>query len=133
SRKNLGGPSSPTTPVLSFDSAVGQPSPGSLKLAVTYSDYKQYVDPTINLSSVDLTGKVIHAWVFLDSGDSSGGVQLHAGSGPTYTFAAGAWTTLDVGIWTELTLDLTAAAAVVSGFAPGDIRQIGVQFDTGDG
>jgi len=133
SRKNLGGPNAPTTPVLAWDGAAGSPTPGSLGLTVTFSDFKQYVDPAVNLSSVDLTGKVLHAWVKLDSGFFTGGVQLHAGAGPSYVFASGAYTTFAaLDTWVELTLDLTEAQATVSGFVANDIRQIGVQFDTGD-
>ena len=118
-RKNLGGPNSPTTPALTWDAAVGSPSPGSLGLAVTFSDFKQYVDAALNLSSVDLTGKVLHAWVKLDSGLFTGGVQLHAGAGPSYVFASGEYTifaALDT--WIELTLDLAEAQTAVSGFSP---------------
>jgi len=133
SRKNLGGPNSPTTPVLAWDAAAGSPAPGSLGLTVTFSDFKQYVDPAVNLSSVDLTGKVLHAWVKLDSGFFTGGVQLHAGAGPSYVFASGAYTTFAaLDTWIELTLDLAEAQTAVSGFVANDIRQIGVQFDTGD-
>src|SRR5262249_15482811 len=133
SRRNLGGPNSPTTPTLTWDGTTGMPSSGSLKLTVTFSDFKQYVDPVVNLSSLDLTGKVLHAYVKLDSGWFVGGVQLHAGSGPNYIYASSAYTMFaDLNIWTELTLDLTMAQAMVSGFTANDIRQIGVQFDTGD-
>jgi hypothetical protein len=132
-RKNLAGPNSPTTPTLTFDATVGNPSPGSLALAVTFSDFKQYVDAALNLSSVDLTGKVLHAWVKLDAGLFAGGVQLHAGAGPNYTYAASEYTTfVALDTWVELTLDLTAAQAANSMFPANDIRQIGVQFDTGD-
>jgi hypothetical protein len=132
-RRNLGGPNSPTTPTLSWDGAVGSPSPGSLALAVTFSDFKQYVDPAINLSSLDLTGKVLHAWVKLDSGAFMGGAQLHAGAGPNYVYAASAYTTfLALDSWIEMTLDLSAAQVADSTFLANDIRQIGVQFDTGD-
>jgi hypothetical protein len=133
SRKNLGGPNSPTTPMLTWDSAVGSPTPGSLKLTVTYSAYAQYVDPALNLSSLDLTGKVLHAFVMLDSGFFLGGVQLHAGAGPSYTYASGTYTPFDAeDTWIELTLDLAQAQSSVAGFVANDIRQIGLQFDTGD-
>src|SRR4029079_16798112 len=85
-RKNLAGPNSPTTPTLMWDGAVGSPSPGSLAVAVTFSDFKQYVDVALTLSSVDLSGKKLHAWVKLDAGLFIGGVQLHAGAGPSYTY-----------------------------------------------
>jgi len=133
SRKNLGGPNSPTTPTLAWDGAAGMPSPGSLKLAVTYSAYAQYVDPALNLSSLDLTGKVLHAYVMLDSGFFLGGVQLHAGSGPNYIYASSPFTPFGAeDAWIEVTLDLTQAQTDVAGFIANDIRQIGLQFDTGD-
>ena len=55
-----------------------------------------------------------------------GGATIHAATGASYDFQGGAWTNLILGDWTELTLDLTGVAAA------GDVRQIGVQFDTGD-
>ena len=100
---------------------------------MTFSDFKQYVDPAVNVSSVDLTGKVLHAWVKLDSGFFTGGVQLHAGAGPSYVFASSEYTTFAaLDTWIELTLDLAEAQTTVPGFVANDIRQIGVQFDTGD-
>src|SRR5262249_13837027 len=106
---------------------------GSLKVNVTYSNFQQYVDAIINVSSLDLTGKTLHAWVVLDSGNFNGGAQLHAGSGPNYIFAASDYTILPgYTLWTELTLDLTAAQGSVTGLPANDIRQIGVQFSTGD-
>ena len=133
SRTNLGGPNSPTTPMLTWDGAAGSPSPGSLQVAVSYSDFKQYVDAAINVSSVDLTGKVLHAFVRLDIGSFMGGVQLHAGGGPNYVFAASTYTPLTAfDTWVELTLDCSAAQVTNSLFLANDIRQIGVQFDTGD-
>jgi len=131
--KNLGAANSPTTPVLSWDGATGTPTPGSLKLAVSFSDYKQYVDPALNLSSVDLTGKVLHAFIKLDSGTFMGGAQLHAGAGPNYTFASSAYTTFSaLDTWVELTLDCSMAQAMDSAFVANDIRQIGIQLSTGD-
>ena len=130
---NLARPNSPATPSLTWDGADGMPSPGSLKVNVTYSAYSQYVDAALNVSSLDLTGKVLHAFVKLDSGFFLGGVQLHAGAGPNYTYASGAYTPFEAeDTWYELTLDLTQAQTNVAGFVANDIRQIGVQFSTGD-
>jgi hypothetical protein len=132
-RKNLAGPNSPTTPMLTWDGAAGSPSPGSLQVGVSFSDFKQYVDASLNLSSVDLTGKVLHAFVRLDIGSFMGGVQLHAGAGPSYVFAASTYTPLTAfDTWVEVTLDCSMAQAMNSAFVANDIRQIGVQFDTGD-
>ena len=68
-----------------------------------------------------------------DSGFFTGGVQLHAGAGPSYVFASGVYTTFAAfDTWIELKLDLAEAQATLSGFVANDIRQIGVPFDTGD-
>ena len=76
---------------------------------------------------------MLHAWVELDSGFFTGGAQLHAGAGPSYIFASSPFTTFAaLDTWIELTLDLMEAQTTVSGFVANDIRQIGVQFDTGD-
>lgn len=62
-----------------------------------------------------------------------GGVQLHAGAGPSYTYASSAYTTFSaLDTWVELTLDCSMAQAMNSAFAANDIRQIGVALDTGD-
>ena len=71
-------------PTLTFDSAVGSPSPGSLKMTATFTDYNQYVDAIVNLTpttTLDLTGKTLHASLQVTSGTFSGGAQLHVGHG----------------------------------------------------
>lgn len=49
---------------------------------VTYSAYAQYVDPGLNLSSLELTGKVLHAFVKLDSGFSWAACSYMRARGP---------------------------------------------------
>jgi hypothetical protein len=126
SRTNLAAAGSTAVPVLSWDGTSGDPDNGSLKLTATFSGFAQYTDVALNLSSVDLTGKTLHVFVKLDSGSFTGAAMLHVGTGPNYDFAGTDWNILNIGDWTELMLDLSAANA------PGDVRQLGVQFDTGD-
>src|SRR5262249_62417829 len=78
-----------------------------------------------------LAGRVVRGRVRLTAGCFGGGAQIHAGTGSSYKFAAGTWTTLVVGQWTELALDLDAAHAADSTFDPSMVVQIGVKFDTG--
>src|SRR5262245_34696419 len=119
-------------PTLAFDSTVGNPDPGSLKISEHFTDWKQYVDAIINVSpSKMLTGRVLRVRVRLTSGSFGGGAQIHAGTGTGYRFAAGTWTTMTVGSWTELAIDLDAARAADPMFDPSMVVQIGVKFDTG--
>ena len=56
----------------------------------------------------------------------AGGATLHVGTGPNYDFTGGSWTTLSLGDWLEMTVDLSGVAGA------NDVRQIGIQLDTGD-
>src|SRR5262245_38851929 len=134
SRMNLADPARAASPApaLAQDPSVGNPDPGSLKVTAHFTDWKQYADAVINVSpSKMLTGRVLRARVRLTSGSFGGGAQIHAGTGNSYRFAAGAWTTMTVGQWTEPALDLAAAKAADSMFDPSMVVQIGVKFDTG--
>ena len=93
--KNLGAASDPDSgvsldggmvPTLEWSGTSGDPSPGSLKLTVTFSGFKEYVDPQVNVATpVDfMTGghKIVRARIRLVSGTfPSGGIQFHVSSG----------------------------------------------------
>src|SRR4029078_9771741 len=97
-------------PALTADTGVGNPDAGSLKVTAHFTDWKQYVDAVINVSPRKmLTGRVLRPRVRLTSGSLGGGAQIHAGTGDSYRFAAGTWTTMTVGSWTVLAIDLGAA------------------------
>ena len=133
-RANLADPARASTPAptIAVDTAVGNPDAGSLKVTAHFTDWKQYVDAVINVSPPKtLTGRVLRARVRLTSGSFGGGAQIHAGTGSSYRFAAGVWTTMTVGNWTELAIDLDAARAADAMFDPSMVVQIGVKFDTG--
>jgi hypothetical protein len=130
---NLAAPDASTMPTLTFDSAEGSPSPGSLKSSVTFSAYKQFVDVVIGPSpALNLMGKTLHAKVKLTSGTfaDGAGVTLHAGTTTSYVYGAGAYTTLMPGIWTDLTLDLASVTTAM--WDPTMVVQIGLQFYSGD-
>jgi hypothetical protein len=130
SATNLGAAGSGSTPALTFDGAEGSPSPGSLKLAVTFTAYNQYVDAIVGLAPVaDLTGKILHAKVRLTPGAFTGGVQLHASTGLGYVYGAGDFTTPVMGDWTDLSLDMSAVPA--ASWNPSEVIQIGIQLATG--
>ncbi len=95
--KNLGAASDPDSgvsldggmvPTLEWSGACGDPSPGCLKLTVTFSGFKEYVDPQVNVATpVDfMTGghNIVRARIRLVSGTfPTGGIQFHVSSGLT--------------------------------------------------
>lgn len=116
-------------PTLAFDATAGSPSPGSLKITATFTDYNQYIDPIVNFSSMDLTGKTIHAKVMLAAGTWPGYAVIHASSTSTYIYDAKGYGGLTAGTWTDLTFDLSTATA--TGFTAAQIVQLGLQVGTG--
>jgi hypothetical protein len=124
-----------TAPTLTWDGAVGDPTNGSLKITGEFTGYNQKLDVSVNLSPlVDLTGKVIHAKVQLDSGTVPAGyVQVHASSGATFVFVNSAGSGLTAGSFIDVALDLTAAHTANANFDPTQVVQVGVQIGTGSG
>jgi len=145
---NLGGKATPdagpptclqpaVVPTAAFDSTDGSPSPGSLKVTVTYTGYKQYVDAIVNPpAGIDLTGRTLHAKVKLVStmgGDFPGGLQFHVSSGASYAYGSAMGTLAAVGTWGDVTFPLSIVYAVtVPGWDSAMIKQIGIQFYSGD-
>jgi hypothetical protein len=126
-------PDGGVVPSLTWDSIVGDPAPGSLALSAEFTGYGQTVNVQSGVApTADLTGKIIHAKVRLDSGSLPAGFAvLHASSGPGYIFAEPAISTaLTAGNWLDLTLDLAAAKTANSSFDPSQIIQVGVDIGT---
>jgi hypothetical protein len=131
-------------PSLEWTGTDGDPTPGSLKVTVTFTGFKQYIDPQVNLSTPqDFSGthSIVKARIRLVSGSfPSGGVQFHVSSGLTganaYVYVSAPFvnsTSLTPGTWITVNLD-TSTVAPTDGrvFDPMQIVQIGVQFTTGD-
>jgi hypothetical protein len=124
-----GGIDGGVAPTLTFDSTTGNPSPGSLKVTATFTDYNQYIDPIINFSSLDLTGKTLHAKVMLMSGTWPGYAVIHASSTSTYIYDAKGYGGLTAGAWTDLAFDLNTATT--TGWMASQVVQLGIQVGTG--
>jgi hypothetical protein len=131
---NLAAPGSGASPTVTFDATEGDPTPGSLKVSATFSNFKQFIDVTANPTPpLNLTGKILHAKVRLTSGTFAvgAGATLHASSGTiAFVYGAGPYTPLTFGVWTDLTLDVSTVTT--AGFDPTQVVQLGVQFYTGD-
>ncbi len=131
-------------PTLEWSSTDGDPNPGSLKVTVTFTGFKQYIDPQINLPTpqdFSPAHNLVKARIRLVSGSfPAGGVQFHVSSGATganaYVYVSAPFinsTSLTAGSWITVNLD-TSTVAPTDGrtFDPTQIVQIGIQFTTGD-
>jgi hypothetical protein len=122
-------PDGGAAPIASFDGTVGNPDPGSLKVTATFTSYNHYVDPIINFTAVNASGKTLHAKAMLASGAFMGFAVLHASTG-AYVYGAGTYVGLTAGAWTDLTFDLSTITS--AGWDPTMLVQVGVQFGYGN-
>ena len=102
-------------PTLAWSSSTGDPNPGSLRVTVTFTGFRQYIDPQVLLSPPqDFSGthKTVKARIRLVSGTfPSGGVQFHVSSGTTgpnaYVYVSSQFvnsTSLTPGNWISISL-----------------------------
>lgn len=130
-------PDGGATPTVTFDSTIGNPSPGSIDVTLPFNGYNQGYTVQQDVAPIaDLSGKTIHAKVMLDKVDGgatsipSGYVQLFVQSNG-FKYANGPGAGLTAGTWTDLTLPVSTPTSMVSGYDPTQIIQVGVQFGTG--
>jgi hypothetical protein len=126
------------------DDAMMSSSSGSVQVDIPYDSASQYVGIGVNLTTpIDLTGRIVHAWVQVKSGVDSdpanlashgAGSKIYAKTGMNYEYIAGTYTPINVvGEWQEITLDACNPDYIDSAhlpFDPADVREIGIQFDT---
>ncbi len=116
-------------PTLTWDSAIGQPSPGSLKVSVTFTDCNQYVDPGLNFPlPKNETGLKFHASLQVTSGTFSGGAQLHVTTGADFTYAYAPVSLATNGTFASVTLDPLVQTAAVNA---AQVVGIGLQIYSG--
>lgn len=121
-------------PTLEWDGTDGNPSPGALKVTVTYTDYRQYVDVVKQIApALDLTDRILRAQVKLVSSTPTafpGGIQFHTSAGASYTYFGNAGLSFGPeGTWQPILLDLGVAGAP---FDASMIVQLGIQVYSGD-
>jgi hypothetical protein len=121
-------------PTVTVDTVVGSPTPGSLKVTVTFTDCNQYVDPVVGITpALNLMGKTIHVKFQQTSGAFSGGAQLHASSGTAYVYVASPIVLPTTpGTFADGALDLAAAMGPTGTvFDPTAIVQVGIKIFSG--
>jgi hypothetical protein len=117
------------TATVNWDGGSGYPDVGALKVEVPFSDINQGVNVGyLPGAGLDLCGHTLHASFQLQSGGAAvypGGTMLYVTSGPSFTWASGAWTNVNASTtWIDLAFAPDASVCT-------DIRQIGVQYHTG--
>lgn len=122
-------------PTLTWDMTDGSPATpvaGCLKLVATYTGYDQYVDVKLGVSNLNLKGKQLTAQVQLASvtgGAFPGGAILEADTGSSYVYGGSLGSSLPLGTWVPLTLDLDTVTT--TGYDDTMVIQVGVQFYSG--
>ena len=116
-------------PTVSVNTTAGSPSPGSLQIVATFTDYQQYVEVFIAPQTMDLTGKTIYAQVQATT-PFDGGAFIYADSGSSFLYGSGLGVGLPAGSWTPLTLDL--ASVTTASFDPAHIVELGIHIYSAD-
>ena len=134
--------------LLEHNADEGDPDPGMLEATIPYTTESQYVGIGINYTTgVDLSAAVLTAHVRVASGlgeaadllNNPGGAKLYAKSGTIYCYAAGDFNNITmIGSWMTIQFDFTRTRpypyedpACAMPFDPTDVRELGIQFDTG--
>jgi hypothetical protein len=136
---NLNGASSSMKGTLSFDSAVGNPDPGSLKILAPYSGANQYVDIQRQFGTnnpQDWSGKTIHVRIRATEGMFKGGAQVYAITTGSFIFGGKFANFMPNNNWQEFTINVSAptngdGANPGSGYDPTKVIVYGVQLNTG--
>jgi hypothetical protein len=112
-------------PTVTVNTTEGSPSPGSLQIVATFTDYQQYVEVLIPLAAVNLMGKTVNAQVQATTA-FDGGAFIYVDSGGSYVYGSGSGVGLPAGSWTSLTLDVDGVTT--ASFDPTDIVQLGIHI-----
>jgi hypothetical protein len=112
-------------PTVTVNTAEGSPSPGSLQIVATFTDYQQYVEVLIPQAMLNLTGKTIYAQAQVTT-PFDGGAFVYADSGSSFVYGSGLGVGLQAGTWTPLTLEL--GSVTTASYDPTDIVQLGIHI-----
>jgi hypothetical protein len=112
-------------PTVTVNTTEGSPSPGSLQIVATFTDYQQYVEVLIPLAALNLTGKTVNAQVQATTA-FDGGAFIYVDSGGSYVFGGGSGVGLPAASWTSLSLDVDGVTT--ASFDPTDIVQLGIHI-----
>jgi len=124
-------------PIESFDSAMGSPSPGAVKIVAPYFGASQFVQlesMTFGTSNTrNWTGGTMFLRIQVIEGTFTGGAQLYVKTGSAYVFGGTYINFPTGGGWKEFPLDINAPMTLgMSGtYNPAEVISVGVQLNTG--
>jgi hypothetical protein len=136
---NLNDPSNPVNtgkpaPVLTFDSAVGNPDPGSISFMVPYSGANQYGEILKTFpatSPQNWKNKTLHARVRATSGSFKGGVQLYVKTGTAFAYGSFYTPFTATTGWQEITFNLSSGVMnMAAGFDAAQVVEFGAQINS---
>jgi hypothetical protein len=144
---DAGGQYLSTQSTISWDSGMGNPGNGSLKLVIPFTDYNQQADFLVTIDPLkNLSGKTLSASIKLDGGFSPdtkapGGLVFYVQTTANWIYGQAAWVNVTPATapngtnWTDYTFNLASpdAANTKPGFDASQIKAIGFRFDTGGG
>jgi hypothetical protein len=125
-------------PTLSFESGMGSPSPGSVKIVAPYFGASQFVQLEAMSFGTSNTrnwkGGKLHLRIQVIAGTFTGGAQVYVKTGSAYVFG-GTYFNFPAGKgWQEFAMDvdmpMTPGTSGV--YDPAEVITLGVQLNTGD-
>jgi hypothetical protein len=144
---DAGGQYLSTQSTISWDSGMGNPGNGSLKLVIPFTDYNQQADFLVTIDPLkNLSGKTLSASIKLDGGFSPsksapGGLVFYVQTTANWVYGQAVWANVTPATepngtnWTDYTFNLAAPDSVntKAGFDASQVKAIGFRFDTGGG
>ena len=131
---NLGDPASGHSPTLSWDSTVGSPDPGSIKVVADYTGANQYVDiqKSMTMTPQNWSNGTFRVRIRVTEGTVPGGAQIYVITVPNQYVFGGTFTNVAMGSnWQEFQVNLENPMTQNSGYDPSQVIIVGVQLNTG--
>lgn len=134
--KDLGDGTSPTPPMVSLDSTVGNPDPGSLQVTAPYTGANQYVDLQNTgmfgtSHPVNWKGGTLHMRIRCDEGTFAGVAQPYAITTGAYKFGGSSVNFAKNSNWQEFTVNLNSPIKADPGYDASQVVIFGVQLSSG--
>jgi hypothetical protein len=115
-----------------FDPAVGNPDPGSVKVEIDFTAPGQIAVLALNFDTTDFTGRTMSALVTVEDGAPAQLVgKMYMKTGETYVYADSGEKPLPAGTWTPFSISADLPMSVANGtHNAADTREIGIEFAT---
>ena len=126
--------------IVEIDNTDGMPAtpvPGSVKLTIPFDGPAETLLFAQNMTSLNLQGETVTAWIKLNSGLNTGPVNVGTAflvlkTTAAYNYAPGTAISLDsTAGWVQLSIDVNNPPQPPAGYDPCDVKEIDVVIQTG--